>query len=308
MTDTRRPRADAPLAPEMFEGPARLRPALPLLRRVPPAGAGWLLASLAVLDGACRRNRLRLALEWAAAQGIRGAARWRLAFAILANHGRFVADEAMLGLTSATALRRTTVLRGAEHLEALSGGAVLLGFHLGPPRTSWVLQALGYPVTPAARFDGASTNRRMAAAVQSGALVRLPQAAPVARTQGLHRLLTTLRNGGLVYITADGPFGREAFRIQLPGRPLIVRAGWLSLRRQARVPVVPVLAVRDGGNRVIVVHSPLPAVDPDASRDTAACRAALGPILLDYVRRHPAQCRYLVFPRWLRETAAPPAS
>jgi lauroyl/myristoyl acyltransferase len=108
-----------------------------------------------------------------------------------------------------------------------------------------------------------------------------------------------------VYLMADGPFGREAFRIELPGRPLIVRSGWLALRRQTGVPALPVLTFREGGRRVIVVHPPLPAPDADRARDAAACRAALTPLVADYVRRFPAQCRYLVFPPWLAEATAP---
>jgi hypothetical protein len=106
------------------------------------------------------------------------------------------------------------------------------------------------------------------------------------------------RAGALVYVMADGPFGREAFRIDLQGGPLVVRVGWLALRRATGVPTLPVLTHREGNQRVIVIHPPLPDPDGDAVRDAAACRAALTPLVDAYVRRFPTQCRWVAIPRW----------
>ena len=58
---------------------------------------------------------------------------------------------------------------------------------------------------------------------------------------------------------------------------------------------MPVLARREGRYVVMTVHLPLPPPDPDQARDVAACRAALAPIIEDYVRRYPAQCYTLAF-------------
>jgi lauroyl/myristoyl acyltransferase len=194
-------------------------------------------------------------------------------------------------------LRQGAVIHGAQHLET-PGGAILLGFHLGPPRTPYVLQACGYPVTSAGRLEGAGADPRWHDAIDAGAAVRLPDGSPADWVQGLNRLRGLLRKGSVIYLTADGPFGREAFRIDLPGRPLVVRAGWLALRRLSGAPTFPVLTHRHRGHRVIVVHPPLPAPQPDPVRDAESCRLALAPIVLDYVRRFPAQCRYLAFPAW----------
>jgi lauroyl/myristoyl acyltransferase len=296
------PAAAAPGAfePGMFRGPRVLRPLTPVLRRVPRPLAAGTLAGLAIADGLCRRRRFLLASEWAAALGRRGVARWRLAFALLANHGRFVAEEMMLGVDDLADLRQEVVIEGADHLRAGEGGRILLGFHLGPPRTAHVLQAFGHPVRSAGRLQDVADDARWAAARQAGAAVRLPGGIPLGRAQGLHRIRLLLKEGAFVYLTADGPFGREAFRIEVPGRDLVVRVGWLMLRRFTRAPVHPVLSYREGGRRVIVVHPPLPVPEGDPANDAEVCRAALTPLIQAYVAAHPEQCRYLAFPRWER--------
>jgi hypothetical protein len=51
----------------------------------------------------------------------------------------------------------------------------------------------------------------------------------LARLGGLYQIRDLRRNGPLVYLTAESPFGREAFRLDLPGAPMVVRgAGSLS--------------------------------------------------------------------------------
>jgi lauroyl/myristoyl acyltransferase len=282
----------------MFHGPARLRPLMRLLRRFPFPVTERVLAALAVADGCVRRGRFRRASAWAAAQGATGWDRRRIALALLANHGRFVAEEALLGVECADDLRRGVVIAGEEHLRAVSGGAMLLGFHLGPPKTWLVLRALGYPLRFAGRLETAARDARWQASVDAGDVIRLPDGDPHARLPGLHRIRNLLRDGALVYVTADGPFGREAFRIDLQGGPLAVRVGWLALRRATGVPTLPVLTHREGNQRVIVIHPPLPGPDGDAVRDAAACRAALTPLVDAYVRRFPTQCRWVAIPRW----------
>ena len=65
--------------------------------------------------------------------------------------------------------------------------------------------------------------------------------------------------------------------MDLPGGALIIRAGWLALRRLTRAPTLPVLAHRDGKRHVIVVHPALPPPDADPARDAEQCRTALAP-------------------------------
>lgn len=288
---------DLRLVPGMFQMSGRIRPFIPILRRLPAVCSRAALAALAIGDGIVRW-RLTAAAEWAGAQGVTGVARWRLALAVLANHGRFVGDELMLGVEDLGELRQGARIHGAEYLESAHGGAILLGFHLGPPRTPYVLRAFGYPVTSAGRLEGTGSDSRWDEAVDAGAVVRLPDGTPADRVEGLNRLRRLLQNGSIIYLTADGPFGREAFRIDLPGRPLVVRAGWLALRRLSGVRTFPVLTHQHRGQRVIVVHPPLPSPQADPVRDAETCRDALGPLVLDYVRRFPTQCRYLAFPAW----------
>ena len=283
---------------EMFQSPVRVRSVVRMLRWLPPSVTGHVLAALAVGDGIVRGGRFRRASAWAAAQGAIGWDIWCMAFALLANHGRFVAEEAMVGTWGAEDLRRRVVVEGSEHLRNASGGAILLGFHLGPPRAWFMLRALGYPVRFAGRLETAGQDPRWQEAFDAGDVIRLPPSAPSDRLQGLYRIRNLLRDAALVYLTADGPFGREAFRIDLPGGPLVVRTGWLALRRQTRVPVLPVLLHRDGVRRVIVVYPPLPGPADNPVDDAAMCRVVLTPLIEAYVRRFPTQCRYLALPRW----------
>lgn len=294
MVDT--PRLDV----EMFRGSKKLGPGLSVLRALPAWASSSLLAALSIGDGV-RRGRYRQARMWAAAQGASAvASRW-IAVQMLANHGRFAAEEALLGVRSLEALGASVVLEGAEQLERITGGALLLGFHLGPPRTWLMLRALGRRVSMAARFENAVGDPRWAEMLKAGDIIPLPEADGAARLQALYRIRALLGRNTSIFMTADGPLGREAFRLPLPGMPLIVRAGWLSLRRQTRVPTFPVLAHEEAGRRVIVIFPPLPAPVDDPVADAEACRAALTPLVAEYVRRFPTQCRYLVFPRWAGE-------
>ncbi len=287
----------------MFRGPARLRLLIRMLRQFPFPVTQQILAGLAITDGLVRRRRYRRASNWAAERGATGFARRRIALALLANHGRFVAEEALLGVERIDDLRRDVVVRGEEHIRTLSGGAILLGFHLGPPKTWLALRALGYPVRFAGRLEAAAHDPRWLPSLESRDVIRLPDGNPQARLGGLYRIRNLLQSGALVYVTADGPFGREAFRIDLQGGPLVVRLGWFSLRRATGVPTFPVLTYREGNQRVIVIHPPLPRPDNDGVCDAAACRAALAPLIEAYVRQFPTQCRWVAMPRWSHEPA-----
>lgn len=294
-----------PIETDMFGGPARLRQMTRGLRRLPRPAAQSVLAALAIGDGFIRYGRFRQASAWAAAQGATGWNRCRMALALLANHGRFVADEAMLGISGADDLSRDVVIEGTEHLEHLSAGAILLGFHLGPPKAWLALRVHGYPVRFAGRLESARPDARWQRLLETGDVIRLPDGDAHARLRGLHRIRNLLREGSLVYLTADGPFGRESFRINLPGGPLVLRLGWFALRRATGVRVLPVLVHRDKHRRVVVIHPPLPDPEDDPQRDAVACQAALTPLVERYVHRYPTQCRWLAMPRWHRPSPLP---
>lgn len=281
-----------------FDGPRVTRHVLAALRHAPAPLTTGVLAGLALADGIVRRGRFARAHAWAGAQGYRGWGRTRLALALLANHGRYVAQEAMVGLDSEDAVRQESVVRGVEHLAgAGAGGALLLGMHVGPPRAWLMLRAHGVPVSFAIRAT-AGRGSRWDAWRREGVVVPLPYGAPETRVQGLYTLRRLLADGRYVFLAADGPFGGELFRLDLPGFTPVVRTGWFTLRRQLRLRTIPVLAHEEGTRRVVTIHPPLPLLADDEEADKAACRAVLTTVIGDYVRRYPSQCRYLAFPRW----------
>jgi hypothetical protein len=281
----------------MFHSSPRLRRVEPLLRWCPRWLGEAALAGLAVVDGV-RRGRFRQARAWAAAQRRAASPPWRVALALLANHGRFCAEEALVGVRTTAAPSDDVVVEGAEHLPAPGTGAILLGFHLGPPRTWYHLWTLGYPIRLGGALVTSIGDRRWQGLIDSGEIVYIPGGAAAGRVPGLFQIRDLLRRGEMVYLAADGPYGREAFRVDLPGGPLIARTGWLVLRRLTRAATLPVLIHREGRRRVIVIHPPLPAPAPEADVDAAACHAVLAALIADYARRFPTQCRYLAFPPW----------
>jgi lauroyl/myristoyl acyltransferase len=272
-----------PDAGRPFAGPQKLRWLVPLLGRIPRRTSGNLLAALNVLRGLTSRYRWRVATTWAAAQARSRWDRYRLTFALFANHGRFMADEIRFWRDEAEDLDRDVTIEGREHLDALQGGAILLGWHVGPPVTGRTLAALGYPVRTAGRLGDADEGAG-----------KTPT--PRERADGLQHARVLIRNGTWLYMAADGR-GREAFRIDVPGRDVIIRAGWLALRRVTGAPVLPVVCRRDGARRIITVHPPLPGLSPDRAEDEARCRTVLSAILNDYARRYPEQCRYVLVSR-----------
>ncbi|MEQ1729180.1 MAG: hypothetical protein ABL982_12455 [Vicinamibacterales bacterium] len=281
-----------------FTGPRITRHVLAALRRAPVPVTTAVLTGLAVADGVVRRRRLARAYAWAGAQGYHGWGRTRLALALLGNHGRYVAQEAMVGLESEEAVRQGSIVRGAEHLSGPDGGgALLLGVHVGPPRAWLMLRAHGVPVSFAIR-ETAGQGARWEAWRRDGVVVPLPYGSPESRVQGLYTLRRLLADGRFAFLAADGPFGGELFRLDLPGFAPVIRAGWFTMRRQLRLRTLPVLAHEEGARRIVTIYPPLPAPTGDEVADKVACRAVLTAILGQYVRRYPSQCRYLAFPRW----------
>jgi hypothetical protein len=172
-------------------------------------------------------------------------------------------------------------LRGEEHLAAVTAGAaILLGFHVGPPRSPVALRALGYRVT--AMPD-----------LTHHAGVSLPKNSEesTVRAVALLQACRLLARQEWLYIAADGSPGVEAHRMPLSGGPVILREGWLTLRRFTGAPTLPVLAHREGARRVITIYPALPPVASDARADADACCAALTEILEAYLHQFPDQCR-----------------
>jgi lauroyl/myristoyl acyltransferase len=246
----------------------------------------WLFVARACLDP----RRLAEALAWARAyRGGRG--RVRLALALVAHHGRVTARTALVGLRHPDALQPYVRIHGEEHLRRADRGVIVLGFHIGLPITDVALRMRGHPLV----WLG---SRRVSRGWARPAWRRfLAPAESLSLSDGLdglggvlHRARQVLAAGGTVYALGDGQAGREAFRIPLAGGPMIVRAGWLALRRLTGCTVLPVLSHRDGRRHVITIHPPLPPWTADPEADAEACRRALVPLLAEHVSRFPEQC------------------
>jgi lauroyl/myristoyl acyltransferase len=281
----------------IFTGPRRTRWLLPLLRALPPSAASRLLGVAAVGQAVFRDHRARRAWTWAGAQGFAGPARCRVTLATLANHGRYVAQEAMLGIEELALLHATSTIVGREHLDAARTGALLLGVHVGPPRGWLYLRAHGYPVRAAIRDtagEGVGWNRWR----DEQTVVTFSLGDPSARVAALYRLRRLLARGEMVFLAADGPFGEAQFSLDLPGASHAIRSGWFTLRRALKVPVFPVLTHEERGRRIVTVHAPLPMPDNEIAADAEMCRVRLTDLVREYVRRYPTQCRYLAFPPW----------
>ncbi len=254
---------------------------------------------LGVAHAVVRPDRLRRAWVWAAQQPPGPSGRRSLVVALFRNHGRFLARGALVGMRDPHTTRRGRVIVGVEHLAGVrqGTGALLLGFHLGPPCIWLPLQLSGFRVTFLGRPEASSRRARPGwpSWLDSQSTVSITGSSPETRVLGLHRGLRLLRQGEHVCITADGPVGVEAFRIPLPGGPAIIRSGWLALRRHAEAPTLPVLSHLEGRREIVTIHPPLPDPQPDPARDALACRDVLSPLLQGYVRRFPEQCRSLAF-------------
>jgi len=278
--------------------PPRLKPFEPLLRSLPPAVSARLLEVFGMADGAFRKGRWHRARRFARAHRPTHGGAVRLALSLLAHHGRFIHLEMCPGLAM------DTTIVGEGHLACASAGALLLSFHLGPPHSGRALRMRGYPVSSATRLEYLD-EARVRKLDDEGASIKLSGDDPRARALALMRLRRLLAGGGLVRINADGSLGRGVCAIPVTGGEIVLRQGWLTLRRQTRVPVLPLLARMEGRRRVIELHPPLPPVDPDPARDLGQCLAVLTPLLAAYVRQHPEQCRYVVYPRGPQIVDAP---
>ena len=255
-----------------------------------------ILAKLFAAKAFMRPSRLRKALAWAGHYPVDGRSRWRLALSCCAHHGRFVARQALLGIRTPDDLRRHVIVEGEVHLTAASTGAILVGFHLGPPGVAVALRAVGHPVTWMGGLRAFRTRWNEAWHSFRQASDTLTLSRSSASPGGvLYRARRLLLDGGLLYMAAEGGSGRMTFQVELPGGSARIRSGWFVLRRQCAVPVLPVLTHLEGRTQVITICPPLPPPDPDAARDLEVCRVRLTALLEDYVRRFPEQCYALTF-------------
>ena len=260
-----------------------------------------LLACCFTISALVGRRGRRQALAWAAAQPDIGTRTERMARALCANQGRFLARGALVGIRDPELLERHVAVRGEEHLRGPGGcGTLLIGFHLGPRNAYLALRAAGHALT---WMGGQTTSGAWARSIrdryQRPGQDLLPPArehlaSDLTRVRLLYRARRILLDGGRVFIGADG-VGVEAFALPLPGGPLSIRAGWLSLRHATKAPVLPVLSHMEGPVQVVTIHPPLPAPLDDPARDLHACRRALGDLLHDYLRQFPEQCPTLAF-------------
>jgi len=255
-----------------------------------------IMAALGVARGLVVADRRRAAFRWASRHRSSVARRSGLALALLANDGRFKAMDALLGIRDAALLNAHLTIEGAERLQAVleRGPAIVVAFHLGPSLAGLALRAKGYPLTPLFGAGRSDRDRRADSrlGLDPDTAIRVPLGSAEASAAHLNVARRLLNEGRSVIINADGRHGKEAFRVDIPGSAVIVRSGWLTLRRLTRAVAVPALIRREGRQLVVAVHPPLPDPDPDATRDLEACRAALSPIVQDYVRRFPEQCPF----------------
>ncbi len=258
-------------------------------------------ARLFMVAGILRQSRWRRALAWASCQP--GRRSWSLALALCASRGRWIARSALLGLRRPEDLRRHVIVLGVEHL-AGPGGVILLGFHLGPPNADVALRVFGHPL---AWLGGSRASRGWSRREWRPFLdpsEHLSAEGGEAFWAGLlFRARRILLEGGRLFIMADSSGGREAFRIPLPGGPMIINRGWLSLQRQTGARIVPVLTHLDGRTQIITIHPALPTSEADAIGDIRAWQGVLDRLVNEYVRRFPEQCPNSAFAGPPPETA-----
>jgi len=256
-----------------------------------------LLALVGVAQGIVRPRRLQQALQWASAQPAATRGRWRLTLELLAYHGRFFAQETLVGVRRPETLRHRVTLVGETHLAQASerGGVLILGFHVGPPGSARALRLMGYPVARPEEVAVSDGTRSGAGAGADGRAPRttllLDEESPGDRALVLTRARRYLAAGGLLYITADGPAGSEAFRLAVPSGPIVVRSGWLALRRHTGVATLPLLAHQQGRQRIVTMYPALPPPARDPGEDRRICRDILTSLLGEYLERFPEQCR-----------------
>ena len=180
------------------------------LDRLPWPWGEDILARLFAAVALVRGSRRRPALAWASQQpGGRGL---RLALAVCAFRGRWVARAALLGVRSPDALISRAVIRGEEHLTTAPEATILLGFHLGPPNVDVTLRILGQKLA----WLGTSRNSWVWSSEAWRPLSDPRQNLTPPDDEWfwpgyLYRARRILLDGGALFIMADSWAGRPAF-------------------------------------------------------------------------------------------------
>ena len=249
------------------------------------------LTAKALVDPTRRSN----ALAWASKHADGELAQWRLALDTMRTLGRFMAINCLIGAERPNTLRRHLVIHGRTHLDAAigRGPVLLLGFHLGPPGAFLALRLLGYRLT----FIGAADavrfwprRRGWTGLLEDRDTIPLTPGDAVSAARALHVGHRVLQQGGTVFILGDGGLGPEVFRVSVPGKEVVMRSGWFTMRRLSGATTLPVLCHLHGRQRVLEVFPPLPAPVRDIGADREMCGTHLMPIVSAYVRARPAQC------------------
>ena len=265
------------------------------LRPLPWPWAERLLQASFPVRTLVRPRDFQRALAWAGAQpGV--TSRWRLALALSAYEGRFVARNSLLGIRTPAQLRRLATVQGAEHLTGASRGVILLGFLAGP-RLSWLaLRASGHRLTWLGGRPSPLWRSPIRQSYLDGRGDLILSTGVVDSVRVLRHAERLLRAGGSVFMNADGT-GPGAFSVPLAGRPIVIQRGWLALRRLTGATVLPVLSHMEGLRQVVTIYPPLPPPVDDPILDVESCRRALGELLAAFIARHPEQCALVAFDR-----------
>jgi len=253
------------------------------------------LARLFAAAALVRGSRRRPAIAWASQQP--GHRAWRLALAVAAFRGRWVARSALLGVRGPDDLRRRVVVDGEEYLAGVPGGTILLGFHLGPPNVDVALRTLGRRLAWLGSIRRSPAWSREAWRPFADPRDNLCPPDVESFWPGyLYRARRILLDGGTIFTMADAWAGREVFQVALPGSAVSIRPGWITLWRQTGARVLPVTTHLAGRAQIITIYPPLQAPGTDGGDGLDAWRDTLGSLVKDYVRRFPEQCPSLAFP------------
>ena len=277
--------------------PASIRAVLYALDYLPWPMGEEACALLFLLRDGLTPSRVRLAWRWCAVHPVPGESRVRSVINLFRFRGRFRATHALLGVRSPAALGERVRVEGQDRLPR-SGGAILLGSHIGPPAVGEALIVAGCPVRQVAGARHSRTWSSEAWAEIRSASETFPLSEVSSALGGvLYRARRHVMNGERVYMTADGGRGRSAFQLCVPGAPAAsIKAGWMALRRECGVPVFPVTSHLEGRIQVIEVHPALPERDADRQRDEVQCREAIERVWTAFADAYPAQCGGLLFP------------
>jgi lauroyl/myristoyl acyltransferase len=265
-----------------------------MLRHVPFVLAERILIALSLGQAIVEPGRLRRAHAWAARGGAAGRRPWAVVLGLLVHRGRVLAASPITATLSPTQARERLEVRGLERLDETrrTGGVLLLGFHVGLVGAHHWLALLGYEIT-AIEEDRVRWPVPPPAWRASRARTRIhwwTRALPGSRADALYRLRQAAVAGGISMIMGTAGLGRVLCELPVPGRPLVIRAGWFALRRTTGLPVLPVLGHWEDGRWVVTIYPALPAPLPDEQRDREACRDALTRLLVPFVSRYPEQC------------------